>query len=338
MHLFGPIHLAVTSSSETAEFRIPLINHGLIEQERVPVRFLEGAAGSGIWHASNSGSFEITGDVEGGTWMIDSDSSLHVTGTFDAILCASNLDLSCQPRPVAPNIAVGGFGPNALLCKDGDPDDGDPCDDCVGARFFSDSCPRKRSRFLSFSVPPGTSSCTIQVQVVSAEPSGGAGWSTLEGEAFWVGPPTEFCDASSPSPPCAPGRSIWATELQCEPFVSDWAATADVLEIFGDWVVPNSEYELLMECDDPPGFSHQETLRTLRWGDVDGPPAPNFGDISAIVDRFRTLALAVTMLRTNISGPVTPAGGLWVNFDDIARAVDAFRSIPYPGSVPELCP
>ena len=111
-------------------------------------------------------------------------------------------------------------------------------------------------------------------------------------------------------------------------------------------MVPGSSYEVRMcdatgeNCSDP------LVVDTGKWGEVVAPfvstPSPNFGDISAIKDKFQgSVAANHDIPRTDIAGPGgaglpnTPDGK--ADFTDIPQGVAAFQGGSYPFTVPS-CP
>jgi len=79
-------------------------------------------------------------------------------------------------------------------------------------------------------------------------------------------------------------------------------------------------------------------VATGKWGDVvavfGGAAQPNFADITAIVDKFKTLASAADTPRTDLVGP-GPTGTPNVpeqttDFRDISADVDAFKGVLFP--------
>ena len=75
---------------------------------------------------------------------------------------------------------------------------------------------------------------------------------------------------------------------------------------------------------------------TRAWGDVVSPfGVVNFTDISAVVDRFRSIPQAPPVAQCDLR-PATP--DYLVDFDDVASTVDAFRGIAYPYQAQADCP
>ena len=63
-------------------------------------------------------------------------------------------------------------------------------------------------------------------------------------------------------------------------------------------------------------------------------------DVGSVVDKFRNLPGAPVKARADIGGGSEDENipDLIIDFGDIALAVDAFRSLPYPFAGPTPCP
>ena len=117
------------------------------------------------------------------------------------------------------------------------------------------------------------------------------------------------------------------------------------MHVYGDAIVPSSTYEVQLStetCADL--FADPLVVTTSRWGDVVtpfNPPSmssqPDFGDIAALVDKFKGSAGAPSKVRSQLQAN-TPDPSLPVSFADIAAGVDAFRGTPYPFDGPSECP
>jgi len=125
-----------------------------------------------------------------------------------------------------------------------------------------------------------------------------------------------------------------------KPAPAKWAP--GVIYLFGPPIVPNATYNVQMCNSDNSQCSDPLLVGTSIWGNVVPPhTAANFADISAVVDKFRSLATAPIMPRADLVGtgnpgqPSTP--NQTANFADVSAAVDAFRTFPYPFTVPG-CP
>lgn len=167
------------------------------------------------------------------------------------------------------------------------------------------------------------------------------------GTILWVGEPrdiSEHAGSSDGSPPNFKGAG-----LTTEPVFRDWGA-AGLVHVFDDEVVPNATYTFEVidhncELGSQADYSEPLLVTTSKWGDLVGdctmtPCSPpdgftNFGDISAVVDKFRNLPTAIIKARADIA-PGFPDS--IVNFIDIPAAVDAFRGLPYPYDWPTVCP
>lgn len=171
-----------------------------------------------------------------------------------------------------------------------------------------------------------------------------ADFTGFEGEARWVGPPTQHVESSS-NP-----ATFHAATLQCAPFYQDWS-TVGLLHITGREIVPSSVYTLQnvsVNCQGNEAgcteVSGMLEVATNRWADVVAPfnpPAitaqPDLSDISALVAKFRSEPGAPIKAQALLAGDMPDLDGD-VDFTQISALVDAFRGMPYPNSGPAACP
>ncbi len=223
-----------------------------------------------------------------------------------------------------------------------------PCEGLITAtRFLSIGCDMFRP-----CNPISRGDAAIRVRLTSlhhVDPpyTGGPSvpFSGFEGQIRWVGPPAQYAESSS-NP-----TMFWASELQCEPYYRDWS---DIPSLFvtGSAIVPSSiyHYEMLAAscmgseatCTD---VSVTVEGRTHRWGDVTAPFVPNgsqpdFNDIAALVDKFKSVPGALLKAQALLAGAdidgnisIVPD----VGFGHIAACVDAFKGLPYPHTIAN-CP
>jgi len=232
------------------------------------------------------------------------------------------------------------------------------CPEYAPTQPVGDPTGAKKSRFISFSIPgvgtlPGPETA-LRVKLVSlhhVEPpyTGGASapFTAFEGQVRWVGPSTRYVESVSN------GTPFYASQLQCDPYYQDWS-TIDLLHVTGSAIVPSSAYEVENLAASCAGQEANCTavagpLReaTARWGDVvepfNPPPSsaqPDFGDIAALVDKFKSALGAPIKARallagTNASGVIDPSPDL--GFTHISACVDAFKGLPYPYAI-VACP
>jgi len=124
--------------------------------------------------------------------------------------------------------------------------------------------------------------------------------------------------------------------------------------VTGSAIVPSSVYDvenLAAACQGNEAgcaaISSALSISTTRWGDVVesfNPPSttsqPDFTDIGALVNRFKSALGAPIMARvllagTNAFGDVNIVPDL--NFTHISACVDAFKGLPYPYTI-ATCP
>ncbi len=210
----------------------------------------------------------------------------------------------------------------------------------------------EKNRFLSLDPSAAQGTAAIRVRLTSLhhpDPPNNPGnpapdFSAFEGQDRWIGPPSDHTETTNPP------ATFRAASLQCAPYYADWSTTG-LLHLFGSEVLPSSTYEITLiteGCD--PGtagnFSAPLIVKTGLWGDVapsfqlPSPAArnqPDFGDISALVDKFKAVAGAPIAARA-ILQPNTVNPGAPVSFSDISSCVDAFKGLAYPYPGPANCP
>jgi hypothetical protein len=159
----------------------------------------------------------------------------------------------------------------------------------------------------------------------------------FEGQTRWVGPPVLYQESLS-------GGGFYAAKLQCEPYERDDWNTFAKFNVYGTEIVPSSEYSVYLVPSNGGPCSKPVQLYTARWGDVAAefnPPSetqqPDISDVSALVDRFRNVLLAIPKAQAYLAGePGNPFGELThgvlsvpFGFGHISACVDAFRGGPY---------
>lgn len=223
-----------------------------------------------------------------------------------------------------------------------------------------------KTRFVSFSVPGanrrGTDSSAaaagetalrvklVSLHHVSPPYTGGASvpFTSFEGQARWVGPPAQYVESSST------GTPFYASVLQCAPHYQDWS-TVGLLHVTGSAIVPSSIYDVENVAASCAGVEASCTavsaplsISTTRWADVEqpyNPPAtsdqPDTGDISALVNKFKSAAGAPIKARGLIAGNDAFGNITTLNVDlgfgHISACVNAFRGAAYPYTIAS-CP
>jgi len=190
-----------------------------------------------------------------------------------------------------------------------------------------------KNRYLSF-VPATVSELkALRVTAVDLD-----GFSELNGEVRWVGPPRDYPEEDSSDP----NRSFIGAALQCSPHFQDWS-TIDLLYVFGAEIMPSSQYRvdaIHADCADrmdiPESYTTPIDLMTGKWGDaaplfdgdVPGVSQPDFNDISALVSKFTQSPTAPikahAQLLPNVVFPDRP-----IDFKDISATVSAFIGTPF---------
>jgi hypothetical protein len=225
------------------------------------------------------------------------------------------IDISC------PGAFGGGEAPDPLA---GDPSDADS----------------GKNRYLSFSAPASATAGAAE-EAIRITLDDVAGFGGFNGEVRFVGEPQEYTDEGL-------GTFI-AAPLQCEPFFTDWSGF-DLINVYGAEIVPGSSYTAQradVSCsslDDEGCFSTALTIETAKWGDVaptyfapGGPAQPDFGDISALVDKFTAAPTSPPKARAQLQ-PSVPKPQDAISFTDIANCIDAFTGAAFPYAGPSACP
>ncbi len=210
------------------------------------------------------------------------------------------------------------------------------------------------NRFVSLKIFPTDFKLALRARLVSlhhVSPPYSGGPSTpftaMEGQIRWVGPPVQYVESSSDD------RPFYASFLQCEPYYGLWEGLGS-LQITGSEIVPSSVYEFEALAESCTGMEESctdvtppITIETARWGDMIepfNPPSatsqPDFGDIGALVNKFKSAPGAPIKARallagTNANGDIDPTPDL--GFTHISACVDAFKGLPYPYA-PAPCP
>lgn len=213
---------------------------------------------------------------------------------------------------------------------------------------LAEEVPYPKSRAISFRPGNAGELTAIRVRLLSLHHpsppySGGmaADFSSFEGQYRWVGPPMEYVESTSSQVP------FTASVLQCTPYYHDWGSIG-LLHVLGAEIIPSSNYEVrsIREgCYTQSAYSYAPALEvgTGRWGDVAEPfrpPAttqqPDIADISALVDKFRSLPGAPIKVRSLLSGQI-PNLAADLDFGHVSMCVDAFRGLGYPVAGPQNC-
>lgn len=194
-----------------------------------------------------------------------------------------------------------------------------------------------KNRYISF--VPGNSGIetALRVTLAGLPPPFD---SSFNGQTRWIGPPQSYPEAAGSS------QTFMAAALRCEPHFQDWSGV-DLLHAYGAEIVPSASYDVQATACDvavESNFSPALSVTTSKWADVVdpfSPPSltaqPDFGDISALVDKFRSLAGAAIKARTQLH-PNIPNPSASIDFVDISDGVDSFKGLAYPYSGPSPCP
>ncbi|MEK7710522.1 MAG: hypothetical protein AAB341_01385 [Planctomycetota bacterium] len=233
-------------------------------------------------------------------------------------------------------------------------------DECDAIAPLSDVVNPDKSRFVSFFVPSWPSGCgsapetALRVKLTTVHnvvPPYTAGasipFTLFEGQSQYVGPPVQYVESVSS------GTTFMASTLQCTPYYQDWS-TIPLLHVTGEAILPSSSFDvenLAFACQGQEtsapclsGGANVSTplaMATGRWGDVvttfqlPTPPVtqPDFGDIGALINKFKSAPGAPIKARAMLAGyglrgliNITPDLG----FGHISACIDAFKGLAYP--------
>lgn len=195
-----------------------------------------------------------------------------------------------------------------------------------------------KNRYLS--IVPGNAAGMTALRVTLTDLP--VPYESSEGLARWVGEPQLLEEsATQPEPP------FKAAPLVCDPVFRDWGVEGTI-HVYSDAIIPNASYAvqaIFDDCDLSRGCDYSPALsvETARWGDVAAPyfdpesptSQPNFGDITAIVSKFKDDPGAIRKVFADLS-PNSPDAV--VNFKDISDDVEAFKGNAYPYPGPSACP
>lgn len=272
-------------------------------------------------------------------------------GDFDDILYGPGLDCNRNGIPDSCDVASGS---SLDADQNGIPDD---CVYDIPKPIWREIFPIWTNRFLTIVPRKEWGSVALRVTLTSlhhVEPpyTGGPSvpFSSFEGQVRYVGPPAYYNESN------AGGGDFRAATLQCAPHYQVWEGL-DLLQVTGSAIVPSSEYHvevLSIGCQGReagcPWVSESVRIKTARWGDVEipyNPPdasaQPDFGDVAALVNKFKSAPGAPIKARALLGGGdafgnmSTNTLSLDFNFTHIAACADAFRGRPYPYTVTS-CP
>ncbi len=193
-----------------------------------------------------------------------------------------------------------------------------------------------KNRYISFEPENAGVLTALRVTLADLPPP----FDSFSGQFRWVGPPQSYTESNSVPTP------FMGAALQCDPHFRDWS-TVGLIHIYGSEIVPSAMYDVqAVACDTgiEANFSPALTVMTAKWGDIVdpfNPPSPttqpDFGDISALVDKFRSDPSAPIKARAQLQ-PNIPNPSSSIDFSDISNGVDAFRGVAYPYAGPASCP
>jgi len=159
--------------------------------------------------------------------------------------------------------------------------------------------------------------------------------------------PSDFPPVSiqivSPEFPCFIKYINLDGALQDEPLfatIPQWN-TSDFITAYGVGIIPDTLYQLYVNCQGSEVFTPSNCKISYSWGDVVGtfyngawtPPQGivDFNDVAAAVEVFRSEPTAPPLEWVDCSPELVD----WdVNFIDISCIVDAFNGVPCPYSIP----
>jgi hypothetical protein len=193
-----------------------------------------------------------------------------------------------------------------------------------------------KNRYISFDPENGGVQTALRVTLTNLPPP----FDSFNGQFRWAGPPQSYPESDADPTP------FMGAALQCDPHFRDWS-TVGLVHIYGAEIVPSATYDVqAVACDTAveANYSPVLTVKTAKWGDIVdpfSPPSPttqpDFGDISAVVDKFRSDPTAPIKARAQLH-PNIPIPSASIDFSDISSCVEAFRGGAYPYAGPAACP
>jgi hypothetical protein len=251
-----------------------------------------------------------------------------VAGWNPATECCHPMSGAQSPIPQSTSCRIGGCNlggssgsptysnlPDATPCESADPcyfDGQCSSGQCMSDQYAGSDCPK--SRFISFDISTGSTPSAYRLRLVSLHHPDPpytadqvADFSAFEGEYRWVGAPETYIESNANPTP------VYAAFTGCNPHYQDWSSI-DLLHVSGAEVVPSSAYEVQSIADGldtgvESNYSAPLTIVTARWGDVVipyHPPStttqPDAGDMSALVDKFRSTPRSGSKPRALLTG------------------------------------
>lgn len=198
----------------------------------------------------------------------------------------------------------------------------------------ADSVPK--NRYISVQPASLGRISAIAITVESTLPQ----WQSMIGRTWWVAQPKSIIVGPGA------GTEFLISSLACEPIFCEWSSVGTI-HASGPEILPFTTYRVqhvYEACYSEEGAVASAPLfqTTPKWGDVVepfNPPSltvqPDFIDVSAVVDRFRSMPGSPDVTRADLE-PQEPNQD--VNFSDISSVIDAFRGLPYPFALPAPCP
>ncbi len=284
---------------------------------------------------------DMSGDILADADADESGDVVAVTaiGTFEGNVCGDNLTTWETGNAIPAGLDMA-FGPAATICGQ------TVCETTVSAPEEEPS-PLAKNRFITFEPPSDlTASSAIRVRLNTLErprpdnpPSSPAqDFSDFERDVRWLGPLVTYDEPVG-------STTFKASALQCQPYFTDWSETG-VIQVFGEEIVPSSQYEVRMVREGDQCVSEALLVTTARWADVASPfqdpqaqsaSQPSVLDISALVDTIKGTGGAIAKVRGRIFGDAAhPA--VDVTAADVTMVVDALKGVAFPFAGPQECP
>ncbi len=217
----------------------------------------------------------------------------------------------------------------------------------------------QKGRYLSFIAQDDGHTGYVRVTFVDLP----APYDSWNGVEMYVNPPLPYCEnagVSTPVPPATecpeavgglPSDTFLASTLSCSPPEAyDWAS-AGVVHVFDEGIVPLGIYHIQMadsSCSTgvESSFSDPLVMQQTKWGDCVedcttipcSPPLgttnTGIGDVTAVLDKWKNLPGNLMKARADMEG--SPAGDHRVpdqaiNITDVTYTLGAFLGQQYPG-------
>lgn len=213
-----------------------------------------------------------------------------------------------------------------------DNSDGLPDECCVPpAAPLAELQPIAKNRYLTMRPDPSWAGRQIALRVNPLELPG---LEYYEYVPLWVGPLGDYPDENA----AHPGQTFRVARLQCDPYYHDWSGESE-FQVTGAEIIPWGRYKVqaveagcnlsfASSYSDPLAFTNAKFGDIVEPFDGEGSTQPDFGDVTALIDKFLAAPTsppkARAQLQPSVIRPSRP-----VDFGDIYVVLQAFLGARY---------